>query len=77
MSRTPAEFVNGMKSDVFNDRVYVFTPQGDVIDLPAGSTPIDFAYAIHTELGHRCRGANIKGKLVPLDYKLQNGDQVR
>ncbi len=71
-----AEFVKGMKSDVFHDRVYVFTPQGDVIDLPAGSTPIDFAYAIHTELGHRCRGANIKGRLVPLDYKLQNGDQV-
>jgi len=70
------EFVDGMKSDVFHDRVYVFTPQGDVIDLPAGSTPIDFAYAIHTELGHRCRGANIKGRLVPLDYKLQNGDQV-
>lgn len=71
------EFVSSMKSDVFNDRVYVFTPQGDVIDLPAMSTPIDFAYAIHTELGHRCRGANIKGKLVPLDYKLQNGDQVQ
>ena len=71
-----AEFVDGMKTDVFHDRVYVFTPQGDVIDLPAGSTPIDFAYAIHTELGHRCRGANIKGRLVPLDYKLQNGDQV-
>ncbi len=70
------EFVDGMKTDVFHDRVYVFTPQGDVIDLPAGSTPIDFAYAIHTELGHRCRGANIKGRLVPLDYKLQNGDQV-
>jgi GTP diphosphokinase / guanosine-3',5'-bis(diphosphate) 3'-diphosphatase len=71
-----AEFVDGMKTDVFHDRVYVFTPQGDVIDLPANSTPIDFAYAIHTELGHRCRGASIKGRLVPLDYKLQNGDQV-
>ncbi|RIK53173.1 MAG: GTP diphosphokinase [Chloroflexi bacterium] len=71
-----SEFVDGMKTDVFHDRVYVFTPQGDVIDLPAGSTPIDFAYAIHTELGHRCRGASIKGRLVPLDYKLQNGDQV-
>jgi RelA/SpoT family (p)ppGpp synthetase len=70
------EFVDGMKTDVFHDRVYVFTPQGDVIDLPANSTPIDFAYAIHTELGHRCRGASIKGRLVPLDYKLQNGDQV-
>jgi GTP pyrophosphokinase len=72
-----AEFVDGMKTDVFHDRVYVFTPQGDVIDLPAGATPIDFAYAIHTELGNRCRGASIKGRLVPLDYKLQNGDQVR
>ncbi|MCB0132498.1 MAG: bifunctional (p)ppGpp synthetase/guanosine-3',5'-bis(diphosphate) 3'-pyrophosphohydrolase, partial [Caldilineaceae bacterium] len=70
------EFVDGMKTDVFHDRVYVFTPQGDVIDLPAGATTIDFAYAIHTELGHRCRGANVNGKLVPLDYKLHNGDQV-
>ncbi|MEZ4659256.1 MAG: GTP diphosphokinase [Caldilineaceae bacterium] len=71
-----SEFVDGMKTDVFNDRVYVFTPQGEVIDLPAGSTPIDFAYAIHTELGHRCRGANVDGRLVPLDYKLSNGEQV-
>lgn len=70
------EFVDGMKTDVFNDRVYVFTPQGDVIDLPAGSTAIDFAYAIHTELGHRCRGANVDGRLMPLDYKLKNGEQV-
>lgn len=70
------EFVDGMKTDVFADRVLVFTPNADIIDLPAGSTPIDFAYAIHTELGHRCRGANVNGKLVPLDYKLHNGDQV-
>ncbi len=70
------EFMEGMKTDVFNDRVYVFTPQGDVYDLPAGATPIDLAYAIHTELGHRCRGANVNGRLVPLDYKLKNGDQV-
>lgn len=70
------EFMNSMKTDVFKDRVFVFTPQGDVVDLPAGATPIDFAYAIHTELGHRCRGANINGRLVPLDYKLKNGDQV-
>lgn len=70
------EFMNSMKTDVFKDRVFVFTPQGDVVDLPAGATPIDFAYAIHTELGHRCRGANVNGRLVPLDYKLKNGDQV-
>lgn len=70
------EFMDSMKTDVFKDRVFVFTPQGDVVDLPAGATPIDFAYAIHTELGNRCRGANVNGRLVPLDYKLKNGDQV-
>ncbi|MCS7221507.1 MAG: GTP diphosphokinase [Anaerolineae bacterium] len=70
------EFVDSMKTDVFQDRVYTFTPQGDVIDLPAGSTPIDFAYHVHTEVGHRCRGARVNGKLVPLDYQLRNGDQV-
>ena len=70
------EFVDGMKSDVFGDRVYVFTPQGDIIDLPQGSTPIDFAYHIHTDVGHRCRGAKVGGRLVPLDYELKTGDQV-
>ncbi|MFZ4661198.1 MAG: RelA/SpoT family protein [Caldilineaceae bacterium] len=70
------EFMDSMKTDVFKDRVFVFTPQGDVVDLPASATPIDFAYAIHTELGNRCRGANVNGRLVPLDYKLKNGDQV-
>jgi len=70
------EFVAGMKSDVFGDRVYVFTPRGDIIDLPAGATPIDFAYHVHTEIGHRCRGAKIGGKLVSLDYALKTGDQV-
>jgi GTP pyrophosphokinase len=70
------EFVDSMKSDVFEDRVYVFTPRGDIIDLPFGSTPIDFAYQVHTDVGHRCRGAKINGKLVSLDYKLQTGDKV-
>lgn len=70
------EFMAGMESDVFGDRVYVFTPRGDIIDLPAGSTPIDFAYHVHTEIGHRCRGAKIGGKLVSLDYKLKTGDQI-
>ncbi|GAB4520067.1 MAG: bifunctional (p)ppGpp synthetase/guanosine-3',5'-bis(diphosphate) 3'-pyrophosphohydrolase [Anaerolineae bacterium] len=70
------EFVDSMKTDVFQDRVYVFTPKGDVIDLPAGATPIDFAYHVHTEVGHRCRGARVNGRLVSLDYQLQNGDQV-
>ncbi len=59
------EFVDSMRSDVFQDRVYVFTPRGDIIDLPAGSTPIDFAYHVHTDIGHRCRGARINGKLDP------------
>ncbi len=70
------DFVDAMKSDVFEDRVYVFTPRGDGIDLPAGSTPIDFAYHIHTDIGHRCRGAKVNGKLVTLDYKLQTGETL-
>jgi guanosine-3',5'-bis(diphosphate) 3'-pyrophosphohydrolase len=70
------DFVDAMKSDVFEDRAYVFTPKGDIIDLPARSTPIDFAYHIHTDIGHRCRGAKVNGKLVTLDYKLQTGETV-
>jgi GTP diphosphokinase / guanosine-3',5'-bis(diphosphate) 3'-diphosphatase len=70
------EFVDGMKTDVFKDRVYVFTPHGDIIDLPAGSTPIDFAYHVHTNVGNRCRGAKVNNKLVPLDYALKTGEQV-
>ena len=70
------ELVDGWKSEVFKDRVYVLTPQGDIIDLPAGSTPIDFAYHVHTVVGHRCRGAKINGKLVSLDYVLETGNQV-
>ncbi len=71
------EFVDGLKSDVFEDRVYLFTPRGDIIDLPAGSTPIDFAYHVHTDVGHRCRGAKVNGKLVSLDYQLKTGEKIR
>ena len=70
------EFVNALKSDVFQDRVYTFTPKGDIVDLPVGSTPIDFAYHIHTEIGHRCRGAKVNDRIVPLNYQLKNGDRV-
>ncbi|OIO98476.1 MAG: (p)ppGpp synthetase [Anaerolineae bacterium CG2_30_64_16] len=70
------DFLTTVKEDLFQDRVYVFTPKGEVIDLPAGSTPLDFAYRIHTEVGHRCRGARVNGKLVNLEYQLRSGDQV-
>jgi GTP pyrophosphokinase len=70
------EFVAEFHSQVFDDRVYVFTPAGKVMDLPAGSTPVDFAYAIHTEVGHRCRGAKVNGAIVPLTYALKTGDRV-
>jgi len=70
------EFVESMQSDVFQDRVYVFTPRGDIIDLPARSTPIDFAYHVHTDIGHRCRGAKVNGKLVPLYQELKTSDTV-
>ncbi|MCL4296592.1 MAG: GTP diphosphokinase [Anaerolineae bacterium] len=71
-----SEFIDQVKAEVFQDRVHVLTPQGDAIDLPAGATPIDFAYHIHTEIGHRCRGAKVNGRIVPLTYKLKNGEQV-
>jgi GTP pyrophosphokinase len=69
-------FVDTLKSEVLDDRVYVFTPRGDAVDLPAGSTVVDFAYAIHTEVGHRTRGARVNGKMVPLSTVVRNGDQV-
>jgi RelA/SpoT family (p)ppGpp synthetase len=71
-----AEFVEAVKEELLQDRAYVITPKGEVIDLPAGSTPVDFAYQIHSEIGHRCRGAKVNGKLVGLDYQLKSGDQV-
>ncbi len=70
------EFIEGVKLDIFRDQVFVFTPRGDVKDLPAGATPLDFAYRIHTDVGHACIGAKVNNRLVPLDYKLKNGDIV-
>src|SRR4029077_6272503 len=69
-------FLNTVKVDLFQDEVYVFTPRGDVINLPSDSTPVDFAYRIHTEVGHRCIGAKVNGRMVPLDYELKNGEIV-
>jgi len=74
--RDPREFMEGLKIDIFADTVFVFSPTGDVFELPAGSMPLDFAYRIHTAVGHRCIGAKINGHIVPLDYKLKNGDIV-
>ncbi len=72
----PIEFLENLKLDLEQDEVYIFTPKGEIVTLPAGATPIDFAYAIHTEVGHRCVGARLNGRLVPLDAKLQSGDTV-
>ncbi|MEE2884852.1 MAG: bifunctional (p)ppGpp synthetase/guanosine-3',5'-bis(diphosphate) 3'-pyrophosphohydrolase [Chloroflexota bacterium] len=70
------EFVESFKTDVFQDQVFVYTPKGDLKELPYGSTPLDFAYRVHTDVGHRCIGAKVNGKLVPLHYHLNNGDTV-
>ena len=70
------EFLESVKTDIFIDQVFVYTPQGEIKDLPRGATPLDFAYRVHTDLGHRCVGAKVNGKLVPFDYELKNGDVV-
>ena len=70
------EFLERVRSEVFEDRVYALSPRGEVIDLPRGATPLDFAYHVHTDLGHRCRGAKVNGRMVPLNQPLANGDQV-
>ena len=75
-SENDREFVERLRAEIFEDRVYAVTPDGDVVDLPAGATPLDFAYHVHTEVGHHCRGARINGRMVPLTYKLANADKV-
>ncbi len=75
--RDPYQFIRSMKGELFPDEVFVFTPQGDLHSLPAGSTPIDFAYKIHTDIGQTCCGAEVNGVMVPLKYHLQNGDRVK
>ena len=74
--KDPKEFMETLKGDFFSDEVYIFTPQGDVINLPKGSTPIDFAYRVHTAVGNNCVGARIDGRIVPLTTTLRNGNIV-
>src|SRR6201999_642230 len=73
---TARNFLERMRTELFEDRIYALTPKGEVIDLPRGSTPLDFAYNVHTSLGHRCRGAKVNGRIVPLTYTLSNGEIV-
>ncbi|MBX2813384.1 MAG: bifunctional (p)ppGpp synthetase/guanosine-3',5'-bis(diphosphate) 3'-pyrophosphohydrolase [Myxococcales bacterium] len=74
--KDPTDFISSVKVDLFSDEVYIFTPKGEVKELKRGSTPVDFAYLIHTEIGHHCVGARVNGRIVPLRYKLRNGDTV-
>lgn len=74
--KDPSEFMNSLKLDLFSTEVFVFTPNGEVVDLPLGSTPVDFAYKIHSQVGNRCIGAKVNGRIVPLNYQLQNGQRV-
>ena len=75
-ARDPKEFMDTLRVDLFSDEVYVFTPKGEVKSLPMGATPLDFAYAVHTDVGHRCVGAKVNGRIVPLHYRLQSGEFV-
>ncbi len=75
-TETESDFLERVRSEVFEDRVYALSPRGEVVDLPRGATPLDYAYHLHTDLGHRCRGAKVNGRMVPLNQPLQNGDQV-
>ena len=75
-SERDGDLLDQIRGDVFEDRVYAVSPKGDVVDMPANSTPLDFAYHVHTEIGHRCRGAKVNGRIVPLTYKVQNGDKI-
>ena len=75
-TQDPTEFLDALRYEMAGDQVYVFTPRGDVLALPAGATPVDFAYAVHTEVGHRTVGARVNSRLVPLDTRLENGDTV-
>lgn len=74
--KDPQEFMDTLKIDLFEDEVFVFTPKGDVKTLPSGATPIDFAFDVHTDVGLRCFGAKVNGRIVPLNYVLKNGDFV-
>lgn len=73
---TASDLIDRVKSEIAEDRVYVISPQGEIVDLPAGATPVDFAYHVHSEIGHHCRGAKVNGRMVPLTYKLVTGEQV-
>ncbi len=75
-AETDSDFLSRVRADLFDDRVYALTPKGEVVDLPGGATPIDFAYHVHTDLGHRCRGARVNGRIVPLNHRLSNGEVV-
>jgi GTP pyrophosphokinase len=75
-AESDSDFLSRVRADLFDDRVYALTPKGEVVDLPSGATPLDFAYHVHTELGHRCRGARVNGRIVPLNHRLANGEVV-